>query len=705
MAKPSWSVVGPSLGRGFVVAAAGLWLACHRAPAGPAVATPASERAARAAGAPGGERFARPRGLLVLSPAGLGQRLLVSASTQDRVLVVDVRRGRVEAAVPTGRFPSELVALSDGSALVICRHSPGLGRVAWSPVDGRWHYQVLDAGPVAGLRGVAVDAKSQTVFVASPAEQLLRVGRVDLAQARFVETQRIVVGVGPRAVRLVRLGGRRMVVVLSFLAHEVAVFPLSDDGRVGPRQELLTFEAPVTDLFVAPGPLGERLFLLGHENRAVDRSEVEVQFLDSVLMELPVRAQGGPGQRRTALFSQLFSPLLDRGALREVNLTESRGLAKLDAAVYSPADDWAVIVGSATDNVLLFRPGRERAEEGAAVEVGVAPSAAVVVPSTSGGPPMVVVADRLSDTLSVLELPVGREPSSSAWRATARIALGTVRRHTPAELGEVLFHGRVLFPHNVATGSRSVYACSACHDDAHVDGRLHPAKRNRFRSKTWTNRGVRGTAPYLTMGDVPTLADFSANTIASHAQRPDEEGFDWYPTQPVVDASGLRKVTRSLDPTATREALAAYLATIDVEPNPRTVASGRLSSLARRGLALFGQGCQRCHRLVAAVDQVEPVPADQVEARLVRGELVLTSPLRVDVGTPLLSPTGHNPPSLRGVWETYPYFSDGSARSLREVLDRTNLRAPKVHAADNRGRSDGFTLDEREALVELLGSL
>ena len=70
------------------------------------------------------------------------------------------------------------------------------------------------------------------------------------------------------------------------------------------------------------------------------------------------------------------------------------------------------------------------------------------------------------------------------------------------------------------------------------------------------------------------------------------------------------------------------------------------------------------------------MPARDLERRLLAGEVALTDARLHAVGTPILGDGGNNPPSLRGVWEAAPYFSDGSARTLEEVLRRP-IRTPR----------------------------
>jgi len=96
------------------------------------------------------------------------------------------------------------------------------------------------------------------------------------------------------------------------------------------------------------------------------------------------------------------------------------------------------------------------------------------------------------------------------------------------------------------------------------------------------------------------------------------------------------------------------------------------------------------------------VPEASLEARLLAGQVALTSPARYAVGTPVLGEGGNNPPSLRGVWDAAPYFSDGSARTIEEVIRRTDPGAPTIHAKENAARPPAFSAEGRAALLAFL---
>ncbi|HLK93234.1 MAG TPA: c-type cytochrome, partial [Polyangia bacterium] len=179
---------------------------------------------------------------------------------------------------------------------------------------------------------------------------------------------------------------------------------------------------------------------------------------------------------------------------------------------------------------------------------------------------------------------------------------------------------------------------------------------------------------------------------------------DYPVTLRLHDPPGTFAVT--LQPREVRQALARYMERIPPEPSPFVAAGARaLAPAARRGLALFRDRCAGCHQMIGNSDLGNHVPEPTAEARLLAGQVALTSPGRYAVGTPVLGEGGNNPPSLRGVWDDAPYFSDASARTLEEVLRRTDPNAQAVHAPANAAQPPAFTADEQAALLAFLRSL
>jgi mono/diheme cytochrome c family protein len=236
---------------------------------------------------------------------------------------------------------------------------------------------------------------------------------------------------------------------------------------------------------------------------------------------------------------------------------------------------------------------------------------------------------------------------------------------------------------------------------------LHPAKQNRFFSTTLTCRGLATTAPFLRLGNQATIDVFADNIVSTHAQGAERDPghfADYSVSLKVWDETHASDVT--LSPAELREALARYMERIPPEPSPFVAAGAEaLSTEARRGLGIFRDRCAGCHQLVGSSALRDHVDAAALEGRLLRGQVALTSPGRYAVGTPILGDGGNNPPSLRGVWDAAPYFSDGSARTLEEALRRTDPGAAAVHAPANAARPPAFSTGEQAALLALLRSL
>ncbi|HEY6476646.1 MAG TPA: c-type cytochrome [Polyangia bacterium] len=626
----------------------------------------------------------RPRALAFNPNDGL---LYVALSTADQVAVVDPASSppRLLAKVDACRFPDAIAALPKGGALVACRFDPGLQRIA-SDAAGVFRATLTAGDLPAGARGLAVARDGRIAYVASP--PLRGIAVVVLSDGHLLQT--IVTGISPREVRLLAPGmwpGQRgpLLAVSNFIEHTVTLHSLSANGRLGAVLQTIRTEAPVLDVALTGGDLpGLRLFT--HEDRAVSRARGPVEGLDSGVIRLAARGDlpggqlvddPGPGRRTFENLGERPAPVIE-----------------LDAAVVDGGGTLAV-VGAGSDNLFLAPARQANLRDAIVVPVGANPTAVAALPGDR-----FVTADRLSDTLTFVS-------RNGAPGVEATLVVGAPSRLSPAERGEVLFYSRALVRNNVATGPLSLYTCAACHDDGHIDGRLHPAKQNKFFSTTLTCRGIGTTAPYLRLGNQATIDVFADNIVSTHAQgaERDPQHFADYPvTLRLHEASGPREVT--LQPREVRVALARYMERIPPERSPFVAAGARaLTPAAHRGLLLFRNRCAGCHQMVGNSDLGNHVPEATQEARLLAGQVALTSPGRYRVGTPVLGEGGNNPPSLRGVWDDAPYFSDGSARSLEELLRRTDPDAEAVHAPANAARPPAFSTDEQAALLAFLRSL
>ena len=653
----------------------------------------------------------RPRALAV---DAAGDLLYVASSTADRLDVIDVGAARPRRATSLRicRFPDALGALPGGGVVVSCRFDPALRVVTRGARPDAFEVRAVDAGPEHGSRGLALDPAGRFAYVASPARGGVKIVALTpgAGPPRFAPT-----GLFPQSVRFVPPdvdAGRSqpLLLVANFIGHTVSVHPVTADGGVAAAVQTIATAAPVLDLEVLPsrarapttaaepsfplpltlplpGDDGRGALLLAtHEDRPLSRPHLAVEGLDSVVL---VFRAAGPGAK---------VPFVDPGPGRRttLNLSEraSDPLVGLDALAVDQDSGHVALVGAGSDNLLVAPLSGLRGAP--AIAVGSNPSAIAFL-----GGNRAVTADRLSDTLSFVRVGPG------AAALTDTVVVGAPARSTPAARGELLFYSRALVPNNVATGPLSIYTCAACHADGHIDGRRHPAKRDRFFSMTKTCRGLVGTEPFLSLGRPDTFAAFADNIVASHAQGAEDapDSYDQYPVSLRVRA-GARWVNVTLSPQAVRAALAAYMARIPLEPSPFVPVGRRaLTAAERRGLAVFRARCGECHELSSATTPARVVPQPEQEAAVLAGRLVLTSARRYDVGTPVLGEGGNNPPSLRGVWAAAPYFSDGSAATLEDVVRRTDPDGAKVHAPENANQPSAFSSAERSDLLAFLRGL
>jgi YVTN family beta-propeller protein len=242
------------------------------------------------------------------------------------------------------------------------------------------------------------------------------------------------------------------------------------------------------------------------------------------------------------------------------------------------------------------------------------------------------VANTLSDSISLLDM--------NERRLVQTVPLGPTPDLTATDRGERLFHDSRL-------SHDRWFSCASCHIDGHTSGQLNDNKTDATfgtAKRVLTLLGVADTAPYAWNGRFATLGQQIRHSVLSTMQG--EELSD-----------------------AQVDDLESYLKTLPPPP-----AAGATDPVAtKRGAALFQRlDCSRCHK-----------------------EPVFTTPRVVDVKlSDERGQSRYNPPSLRGVSQNGPYFHDGRASSLQEVLGHFQHQLPVP-----------LTDDEIQDLIEYLKTL
>jgi YVTN family beta-propeller protein len=242
------------------------------------------------------------------------------------------------------------------------------------------------------------------------------------------------------------------------------------------------------------------------------------------------------------------------------------------------------------------------------VSVGQRPTAVVASPDGQRA----YVANTFADSISILDV--------KEARTVAEVSLGTRPELSAAERGEMLFHDARL-------AHDGWMSCHSCHTDGHSNGRLADTLGDGTfgtPKRVLSLLGVGDTGPWAWNGSMPDLESQVRKSVETtmHGKKP--------------SAEQVRDLT-------------AYLRTLAPAPS-RTRLLGQLDEeAAKRGREVFTkQSCATCH-----------TPPEY------------TSRKTYDVG--LTDEAGHktfNPPSLRGVSQSGPYFHDGRAPTLEAVITK-----------------------------------
>jgi cytochrome c peroxidase len=191
-------------------------------------------------------------------------------------------------------------------------------------------------------------------------------------------------------------------------------------------------------------------------------------------------------------------------------------------------------------------------------------------------------------------------------------------------------------------------SCGSCHFEGGHDGRTWFLPDGGLRNTT-SMRGSSETRPLHWSADRDELQDFELtilNLQAGSGLMADRE-----PNQPLGPPNaGL---------SADLDALAAFVETLAPKASPL---AARPAAIAR-GRAIFARpdvGCATCH-----------VPPRYTDSTMTASRFIFH-----DVGTGDGADERAGPafdtPSLRMLWDSAPYFHDGSAQTLRDVLMRKN---------------------------------
>jgi hypothetical protein len=336
-----------------------------------------------------------------------------------------------------------------------------------------------------------------------------------------------------------------------------------------------------------------------------------------------------------------------------------------------------------------------------------------------GSKPEVTTRSLVPGIRALERLPTGAamaNPLLDAWvlATSTGVRVVPVANETPrplaSRLGEALFFTSLMAPKNTSTGALSRFTCETCHFEGYVDGRTHHTGREDIHATTKPLVGLVGNRPYFSRALDPDLSTVShAEFRVAGAGSGTDPFFAVEPGEhPWLEHLGM---TGRAAPLELRRALLRFLTDFSHRPNPATVAhpDPSFSVTEREGARLFRDRCESCHSArLSADDASTAVPFDRWEAMILAesAPLVWGSAGYQKTGvTPYVHPDGARTPSLRRLYKKYPYFTNGSGRSLTDVLDTIRFADGAARHARAPDGAPGLGPEDKRALRAFLDLL
>ncbi len=282
------------------------------------------------------------------------------------------------------------------------------------------------------------------------------------------------------------------------------------------------------------------------------------------------------------------------------------------------------------------------------------------------------VSNFISRTVSVFDISKTITSEVFNFPEIARIStVATEKLSADVLAGKSIFYNAS----DVRMSRDSYLVCATCHVEGMSDERVYDFTQRgeglRNNISLLGRRGV-GHGNVHWSGNFDEIQDFELDITNQF----DGQGF--ISDGVASDSLGTPNAGKNLD----LDLLAHYVSSLNTgHPSPYRTAAGALTSNAVAGKVLFdGAGnCSTCH---SGADFTDKALHDV-------GTITGASGQRL--GQTL---TGIDTPTLLGIWETAPYFHDGSADTLLDVINKVS-----------HGNAQGLTSNQKDQLVDYLNQI
>lgn len=610
---------------------------------------------------------------------------------QDAVVLLDEELHEI-ARAPAPRSPTGLAINAAGDIFVSGELSTSVARFR---VRGRVIEPsgALDLGPRAVIRGLAAGPEPGVLYAADELDgRLITLVVGEPARgSTSIPFRRDDTKLCGSAVRVARVGSS--VLVNCLVDHEIVVRRVDSSGAPTAEGEarlkhdgpLWCFDAIKTgadggDLLIAAG---------GVEDQALDRTEGSFGFIDSFVY-LYRLAKGSTAPARVALTNVSSVGVITPKVIR---VSEGPAGVTVRASGYGGEKSATLFWAASTSTTGPYGEPEIKTRDSwpGATAMAERPGGARVYSNTlldawilerDGGPDAIVPADPLA--------PKSPEVAQS-------------------RLGEALFFTSLMAPWNKTDGRLSRFTCETCHFEGYVDGRTHHTGRGDVRATTKPLLGLFNNRPHFSRALDPNLSTVAHNEFrVAGANSGHDPMFSLTPEErPILSLLGLgaagdAKQGGALGPAELRIALMAFLMDFTHRPNPLVVGRASFTEAERAGSLVFRSLCEGCHNARLSADEpASRLPEGRWEALVMsdEGPIVWASSDYKKTGVePYVHERGARVPSLRRLYKKRPYFTDGSAKTLRDVLDRARVGAGEETFYHDRAPEGASVrpLDDRE---------
>lgn len=446
------------------------------------------------------------------------------------------------------------------------------------------------------------------------------------------------------------------------LDHRIDVIPITAYGADVAHTQSIVHNGPIWGFDITRR--GDHILIaaVGVEDRPLDRTQGEFGYVDSFLFlyELPVA-----GSKSSSPIAAGSPQRFASWNLSAKNIVTPKAVAFKSGA--TGLEVWLLAFGSGRGAVFQLQNFDLSLERTFAALPG---STDFVFEHGQRG-------TQLLATNSLLDQAYRLTPDGPA-RPQGLLETNSLKNRYPtpeARLGELLFFTTLLSPENRSEGQLSRFTCETCHFEGTIDGRIHYTGRGKVFATTKTLRGLVNNVPLFSRAGDRSLATMvMAEFHVANQKRQDNfslavEQHPWL--------KEIKDLPTRIGPLELRKSFLSFFVFFDHKPSSRLAGTARMTPLAVVGLDVFRARCEYCHLALRSTRDEEAVSFREWRAAIENEslDLIWGAPFYTKTNIlPYVSNKGARVPSLRRVSEKYPYFTNGSSRDLRSVLERFRYR-------------------------------